>query len=148
MKKAVIFGTFDGVHEGHRHLIREALAHCDEIIVIVARDEHVLELKGHIPFKNLDDRMEMISLETGVSVVVPSDEVLGSYLLLSEHKPNVIIFGYDQDALMEDVNAWMQDNNIHIECVQASAYMPEIYKSSFLNEEQVTDEEELLQETI
>ena len=148
MKKVLIFGTFDGVHDGHRHLIREAMAHGDELIAVVARDEHVLELKGHVPQRQMEERMELISLETEVALVVPSDEVLGSYVVLTDHAPHVIVFGYDQDVVMEDVSAWMQDNNIHIQCVQASAYMPEVYKSSIMNEAQMAEEEESMLETV
>lgn len=148
MKKVLIFGTFDGVHDGHRHLIREALAHGEELLVVVTRDEHVLELKGHVPMRPMEERIELISLESGVFNVVSSDEQLGSYKVLSEHMPHTIVFGYDQDVVMEDVGAWMQDNNIHIECVQASAYMPEIYRSSLLNEERTADEEEAMLEAV
>lgn len=143
MKRVMIFGTFDGVHDGHRHLLREACVHGDALTVVVARDEHVLELKGQIPQRPLDERMELISFESEVDEAVPACEALGDFSVITHRKPSVLVFGFDQDELMEEVHAWMQDNRLRIETVQASAYVPEMYSASFSDEHMQGEEEEL-----
>ena len=48
-KKGMVFGVFDGLHEGHKYLLTEAAKLCDELVVVVTLDEAVATLKGHLP---------------------------------------------------------------------------------------------------
>ena len=45
-KKVMVFGTFDGIHDGHRHFLREAKKQGEELIVAVSKDEVVQKLKN------------------------------------------------------------------------------------------------------
>ncbi len=129
----MVFGTFDGVHDGHRHLFNEAINRGDELYVVVARDEHVLELKGHLPNNMIAARMELVECESEVTEVIMGDEELGSYNVILEVEPSLIIFGYDQDDFRHNLMAWLEDNNItNISTEQASAHMPEVFSSSML----------------
>lgn len=142
MKRVMVFGTFDIVHDGHRHLLREAADMGEEVIVVVSRDEHVLELKGRLPMNRLDDRLEAIACESEVTAVVAGDEELGSFLVVDTHAPDVILLGYDQDELRESVTSWIEDQGAHhISCTYASAYMPELFNTSRMAEQ--LHEEEL-----
>ena len=143
MKRVMIFGTFDGIHDGHRHLVKEAHAFGEEVVAVVARDEHVLELKGQTPDVPLAERLELVQCETDATLAVVDDEILGSYQVIVEHRPQLLMFGYDQDELMEDVQAWLEDHGVHLECVQASAFMPEVYRTSVIREQQRETDEEL-----
>jgi cytidyltransferase-like protein len=135
----MIFGTFDGVHDGHRHLFQEAQCICDELIVVVARDEHVLELKGHVPDKLLKERLELLSYESEISKVIVGDEDLGTYNVITEHEPTMIMIGYDQDELRRSLETWMEENNVDIRFQTATAYSPEIFQSSILREQVVEE---------
>ncbi|MBT6253848.1 adenylyltransferase/cytidyltransferase family protein [Candidatus Uhrbacteria bacterium] len=133
MKRVMVFGTFDGVHDGHRHLFTEAVGRGDEVFVVVARDEHVLELKGHLPNNLIESRMDALACESDVTKVILGDEELGSYEVIIEHEPSVILLGYDQDELRADLRTWLKDQHLtSIALENGSAHMPEIFKSSFL----------------
>ena len=45
-KKIVIAGTFDILHPGHVYFLKEARKHGDSLVVVIARDETVKNLKG------------------------------------------------------------------------------------------------------
>ena len=45
MKKVMVFGTFDGLHEGHLDFFRQAREYGDYLIVAVARDVNVKKIK-------------------------------------------------------------------------------------------------------
>ena len=43
MKKVMTFGSFDVLHKGHEHYLKEAKSYGDYLIVVVARDENILK---------------------------------------------------------------------------------------------------------
>ena len=45
-KTVLVFGTFDGLHEGHQFFLKKARALGDRLVVVVARDVSVIALKG------------------------------------------------------------------------------------------------------
>lgn len=132
----MIFGTFDLVHDGHRHLLREAASVGEEVVVVVSRDEHVLELKGKLPLNTLQERMEAIACESEVSEVIPGDEELGTYGVVETYRPDMILLGYDQDELRESVLAWMEEQSVTgISITHASAFEPEMFNTTILAEQ-------------
>jgi len=134
MIRVMVFGTFDGVHEGHRHLLSQAAEKGEEVIAVLTRDEHVLELKGHLPKNMIADRLEMIQYESEINIAVKGDAELGTYGVVKEHNPSIILLGYDQDDLRDDLKVWLKENgrsNIMIE--QASPYKEELFSSSLIN---------------
>ena len=145
MKRVMVFGTFDIVHDGHRHLLREAAEMGDEVLVVVSRDEHVLELKGTLPMNRLADRIEAISCESEVTEVIAGDDELGSYGVLVEHEPHTILLGYDQDDLKESIATWMGEQGVKtISCTYASAYMPDLFNTSRIVEQMQNEEMSVL----
>ena len=49
MIKVLVFGTFDGLHEGHKNLLTQAREFGDYVIAVIARDSTVLQNKGKTP---------------------------------------------------------------------------------------------------
>ena len=49
MKKVMAFGSFDILHDGHKHYLKEAKSFGDYLVVIVARDENIVKFKGKKP---------------------------------------------------------------------------------------------------
>ncbi len=49
--KGVVFGVFDGLHEGHKKFLTDAAARCVELIVVVAHPKAVLTLKKKYPLR-------------------------------------------------------------------------------------------------
>jgi cytidyltransferase-like protein len=123
-RRVLIFGTFDGYDAGHQFVVSEASKKGTELIVAVARDAHVQHLKQKDPKWNEIERMNRVKQDPLVTSVVLSDQNLGSYQILDEQKPDVIVLGFDQSALKSDLVRWMheQNRNIPIEILE---YLPE-----------------------
>lgn len=114
MKCVLIFGTFDGFHSGHQFVISEAAKKGSELVVAIARDAHVRELKQKEPNNSEHVRLEQVEKNPLVSRVVLSDEILGSYHILNELRPDVIALGFDQLELKTDLERWMQEHHREI----------------------------------
>ncbi|WP_243838770.1 MULTISPECIES: adenylyltransferase/cytidyltransferase family protein [Aeromicrobium] len=54
-------GVFDMFHVGHLNLLRRARNRCDHLVVGVASDEYVENLKGRPPVVPCDERIDIIS---------------------------------------------------------------------------------------
>ncbi len=151
--RKLIFGSFDCLHLGHLALLNEISAWVntdpmatsinsdqDELIVILARDEVILGLKGVDPTERWIQRADAL-LATGlVSEVWPSDPLgfHGKFLATQKANPDLIGFGYDQKELQQ---AWLEfkltlestlagDN--YLPTMVCSPYRERIYKSSLL----------------
>lgn len=124
MKTVMIFGTFDGVHEGHRALFRQAKEHGDFLIVVVARDTTVMSVKKHSPKYSEDIRYSMLFAEKNIDEVVLGDEK-DKYAIIKNYNPDVIGLGYDQEKFVQKLYKKFPG-----EIVRLSAFQPERYKSS------------------
>lgn len=144
MKKIVmVFGTFDGLHPGHEDYFRQAKEHGDELIVVVARDTTVVDVKGNLPARNQDDRLAAVSEHPLVD-----DARLGyqedKYRVIEEVNPDIICLGYDQEAFTENLDAELARRGLSATIVRSEPFFPEMYKSSLLRgmrEEEAPDEE-------
>lgn len=110
-RRVLIFGTFDGFHDGHEFVIKESKKKGSELVVAVARDDHVRLLKQKEPQHSEHDRLMRVSLDLNVSRALFSDEKPGTYNILDEIQPDVIVLGFDQTALREDLKRWMRKHN-------------------------------------
>ncbi len=132
MKTVMIFGTFDLLHEGHKHFIQEARAAGEYLIVVIGRDQTVLRLKKHLPEHNERERKKNV-----VALKIADKVVLGSktnhLAIVKKYKPELILLGYDQthfaDKLAEDlVRIGLKRTQIR----RAAAYQPDVYKTSLI----------------
>ncbi|MFH1404853.1 MAG: adenylyltransferase/cytidyltransferase family protein, partial [Patescibacteria group bacterium] len=104
MNKTVLaFGTFDNLHKGHEFFLKQAAELGDRLVVGVARDEHVLKLKGKSPEQGEQDRLNRVSKLDYVSEAVMCDNELGSYEILKKVNPDVVAVGHDQNELRQDL---------------------------------------------
>ena len=95
--KCVVFtnGCFDILHRGHVHILRQAKAAGDLLIVALNSDRSVKELKGDKrPVLTETDRIELIGAMEMVDYVVVFDEP-DPYMLIAAIKPNVLVKGGD-----------------------------------------------------
>ena len=95
--KTVVFtnGCFDILHRGHVHLLREAKAAGDILIVGINSDKSVRSLKGNSrPVLPEIDRVELINAMEMVDYVVIFDEP-DPYKLIMAIKPAVLAKGGD-----------------------------------------------------
>jgi len=131
-KKVVVFGIFDGVHEGHRSLFAQAREHGQELIAVVGRDAASLALKLKKPRKNEQERRAMALKEKLVDYAVLGDKKQSVYSVAKELNPDVICLGYDQEDLRRDLESWMQKTGNHIPLVTLKPYKPKLYHTSLM----------------
>jgi len=129
----MVFGVFDGVHDGHRVFLKEAKTCGDYLIVAIAQDEVVLRLKGRLPDETLENRIDGLKREPFIDEVVPGDAVVGTYEVVFEHRPEVIALGYDQGVLKEDLEKSASRFFWKPKIVVMGGYGPDTYHSSLLN---------------
>lgn len=132
-KTVLVFGTFDRLHEGHRDFLRQAKALGSRLVVSLAQDHIVEDLKGKRPSQNLSQRQEALEQVDEVDELVEGDEELGKYANLAKIDPDVIALGYDQDALKKNLKRWLKTQNLSPEIITLKAHKPEIYKTSLLS---------------
>ncbi|MBI2642350.1 MAG: adenylyltransferase/cytidyltransferase family protein [Candidatus Wildermuthbacteria bacterium] len=130
MKKVVVFGIFDGVHEGHRSLFRQAKEHGDELVVIVGRDSASLRWKNKKPRHSEQTRLSLVSKEEGVDSAVLGDEEQSSYKVLENINLDVICLGYDQDSLEKDIKEWLLRTGKNIPVIRLKPHHPETHHNS------------------
>ena len=134
MKTVLVFGVFDRLHPGHIAFLKEAATQGDRVVVILAQDATVTELKNRKPVQPLEVRKRALLEQTEVEVdeVIDGDLTLGTYSALERVHPDVIAFGYDQHELREDLERFLEQHHIQAERATLSPYKPNIYKSSLL----------------
>ena len=130
-KKVVVFGIFDGVHDGHRNFFSQAAEYGD-VIAIVGRDSIGLQLKNKEPKHSEDERLSFVEQEKHITKAVLGDTELSVYKVLKEISPDIICLGYDQAELKEDLELWIENSSKKVELIQAKAYHPDRYHSSLL----------------
>ena len=129
-RQVVVFGIFDGVHEGHRDFFRQAREYGDALIVILGRDRTVRSLKSKAPQYSEEERLELVKQEPWVSDAVLGDEELSSYRVLHKLNPDAICLGYDQQALWEDLRRWMIELGKETPIYFLQPYKPDIFHNS------------------
>lgn len=145
MNKVLAFGTFDGVHEGHRVMLREAKALGDYLIAAVAPDLVVKEIKGAFPRSNAAQRITALKTEHLADEVILGDGELHGWEIISRVKPDIIALGYDQDNLRVSLERHFEISYPDIETEEGfqtnpkkpiitvlKPHHPERYKSSLL----------------
>ncbi len=119
--RVVAQGTFDLLHPGHVHYLREAKAFGDELHVIVARRQNITHKAPPV----LSDRQR---LET-VSALKPVDAArLGHpediFVPIEELAPDVIVLGYDQHHDADAIRAALETRGIDCRVERAGPREP------------------------
>lgn len=124
-------GTFDLLHAGHIHYLREAKSHGNHLTVIVARDDTVKRVKNHPAMFSERARARMVRALKHVDRVVLGGK--GNMLdKVVEIHPDVIVLGYDQAVSARKLSNDLATRGILCKVVRARAFSPHIYKSSKL----------------
>ena len=98
-KTVLLFGTFDGLHDGHRFFLSEARKLGTRLIASVAQDSTVERFKKHPPKHLLAERMTKLLQSGLVDEAAPGDTELGNFTAVQNCKPDIIALGYDQTKL-------------------------------------------------
>jgi FAD synthetase len=131
MTLVLTFGTFDILHEGHKHYLEEALSYGDKLVVVIALDKTVFQVKGKLPRNNQDQRKRQVE-----ALNIADRVVLGhsgdKHRIIEEINPDVIALGYDQKTFTENLLDDLTKRNMHVKIVRMHAFHPDKYKSSLM----------------
>lgn len=140
----MLFGTFDGIHEGHLNLFKQARAlkslmpgqaknftENSFLIVSIGRDENVFRIKGKVPKFSERARLDLVKKCELVDRVILAGK--SKYLphILKE-KPDIIALGYDQKDYVKELKRDLKNQNISIKIVRLKPYKEKIYKNHLL----------------
>lgn len=125
------FGTFDYLHAGHEFYLKNAKALGDELIVIIARDKTVRQIKGETPVHSERKRARAIR-ELGIADRVVLGNRGDKHKVLRKYRPNVIALGYDQFVFTQKLKKTLIDLQLDAQIERIDAHFPQVYKSSLL----------------
>lgn len=134
MKRVMVFGTFDILHEGHLDFFRQAraLVSDPQLIVSIARDSSTERIKGERPKNNELFRMKYVEESELVDEVLLGDKD-GFIEHIISSRPDVIALGYDQESeYVRDLQAELSKSGLETRIVRLKPFKPDIYKSSKL----------------
>jgi len=130
MKKIMVFGTFDIFHKGHKYFLEQARRYGDYIIVVIARDKTVEEVKKKKPLNDEISRLNIVK-KSNLAEKIVLGSLLDKYQAIKKHRPDVICLGYDQEFFVEKLKERLDAYDLNkTEVVRIDSYKPEIYKSS------------------
>jgi len=128
--KVMTFGTFDIFHQGHKNFLEQARQCGDYLIVVVARDKTVADVKGKLPQNNKQARLQTV-VKTGLADKVVLGNLGDKYKVIAKFKPDVICLGYDQEAFTEKLEEKLRGFGLNkTKIVRLKSYKSEKYKSS------------------
>lgn len=130
-KIVIAFGTFDYLHAGHEFYLRNAKALGDELIVIIARDKTVRQIKGEAPTHNERKRAKAVR-ELGIANRVILGNHGDKHKVLRKYRPDIIALGYDQFVFTQKLKKTLIDLQLNTQIKRIDAHFPQVYKSSLL----------------
>ena len=127
-KKVFVAGTFDNFHVGHQYLLWNAKKEAKNLVIIVARDETVLKIKGSKPRNSEKNRLNRLLAENMPKTRIRMGREDGDFpKTLAEESPCAIFLGYDQHF---DEKKFSGDFFKNIDVIRMEPYLPHIFKSS------------------
>lgn len=132
MKKVLAFGTFDTLHPGHEHALKEAKKYGDHLTVIVARDATVCHVKGKEAAFDENTRLKNLE-KLNIADKVRLGCLDNKHQVITDEDPDVIALGYDQKFFVDKLEDVVKK---HVKILRLKAYKPNVYKSSKLRGKQ------------
>lgn len=128
MKTVMVFGTFDILHPGHLDLFKQAKQYAERLVVVLARDARVREIKGKQPFHTEDERKSILG-----HVDIVDEAILGDkddvYKVIRDRKPDVIALGYDQEVFVSKLQGMISDESLPIQIIRLEPYNSDKFKT-------------------
>lgn len=131
-KVVMVFGTFDGLHAGHRNFLRQAKKHGAHLLAVVAPDRTIIRRKEHPPHYPLKKRMEKITASGLVHTVIQGDARDGSCNVVRRHKPHCIAVGYDQKEMRRALRKFKAIAQLPFSIKTMKPFAPRRYHSRLL----------------
>ncbi|MFH1071921.1 MAG: adenylyltransferase/cytidyltransferase family protein [Nanoarchaeota archaeon] len=130
-KTVMVFGSFDVLHPGHLNLFRQAKKLGGELIVVIARDTTIEQIKKKKPvFPEKTRKQNLLSSLYSSRVVLGNKK--NKHQVILQYKPDVIALGYDQTHFVQGLRELIQQNKLHTTIIRLKPYRKDIYKSTKL----------------
>ena len=126
VQTGLVFGAFDGLHEGHRRMLTQAREQCAKLVVVLAVPEAVRLLKRRVPRQSFDERRAALLAFNPRIVIEPSDAAIGTWQVFERIRPDMIFLGYDQQMIASELE------RLGMPYAVLDPHHPERYKSSLL----------------
>jgi FAD synthetase len=132
-KKVMCFGTFDLLHLGHVHYLREAKHNGDFLVVVIARDATKKIQQKETIFSE-GERLQLIQ-----SLGIVDQAVLGypenHFRIIQEHQPDIICLGYDHSIEEQVLREKLAALGLSPKIERISAYKPNKHKTTLLKQQ-------------
>ena len=134
-KKTVVLasGVFDLLHLGHVKFLEEAKkagGKNAELIVIIARDSTVEQIKGRKPIMSEDQRRALVESLKVVDEAVLGYENLDIGGVIEKIKPDIIALGYDQEDVAKNVQDYLDKHKLNVKVVRVGKFGEDALDSS------------------
>ena len=133
MKTVLIFGVFDGLHDGHRSLIKQAKKLGDYLVISVAQDSVVKKIKEKSPKFSQKKRIAVLENEKVADKVLFGDKAIGKWKIIEKIKPDIVALGYDQIILKKSLEAVIESFKHKPKVVLLKAFRPQKFHSKIIN---------------
>jgi len=142
IKVVLAGGVYDVLHVGHLAALTEAKKLGDVLVVVVATDATVETLKERKPLFPEEDRRALVEglKPVDIAILGYEDVGFGFEQILSEVKPDMVAFGYDQEKLERTVAEIIQRHRLKIEMRTLPRFERERYVSSSLLRQKLAEE--------
>ena len=104
----MVFGVFDGLDMGHRFFLTQAKNQGDNLVIVLAPDAQVGVLKQKSPRFSFNERKIALEKSEFPDATIEGDKKLESWNCFDAVSPDVIVLGYDQDALKVSLGNFFQ----------------------------------------
>lgn len=134
MVKVLVFGTFDGLHKGHKDFFRQAKEYGNYLVVVVGRDSTVQIVKNRLPKFNESERLVQVKNSKFIDEARLGNEATDPYRIIKEINPNIICLGYNQTHFTDKLAQKLKEMDLgNIQVKRLTAYKPDQFHSSLLN---------------
>lgn len=129
----MVFGTFDGLHEGHLHFFKQAKSFMKNsfLIASIARDKNVFMIKGKRPVLDEKKRLALMNKCSLVDKVVLSG-IKNHIPHIVKERPDIIALGYDQKAYVKNLKKDLKNKGLSVKIARLKPYKQNMYKNSLL----------------
>ena len=124
-KRVLASGAFELLHPGHVRFLVEAKRAGGEgsrLVVVVARDETIRRRKGREPILGEEARKEIISMLKPVDEVILGHVPFSFEKVIEEVKPDIVVFGYDQEDLMREFMKFVESRGLNVKVVKLGKF--------------------------
>ena len=123
----MLFGTFDILHKGHLNFFEQAKQYGDQLIIVIARDKTVKEVKGKLSKHNERERLKKVKEKLkNFNTKVIFGQIINKHKVIEKYQPDIICLGYDQRHFLDKLKY------LKIPIKKLKPYKAHKYKSSKL----------------